>query len=213
MKRCPTCTRVLPDNAMLLCPYDGTPLLDTLVDSGAFADTISDESGDSAADPDPALERAAELARKIEYRQKLSALLNSEEGVRLAAVEIQSMFRYVRDKVELINEKYPTLQVKFGLNTRREATISTSTHVIIMSWQVGYSNTLSDSSFQLVERKRSGPYLQEKDEINRLAFDFLMDDEFKLCWKERHNKRCLTSDKLGQECISRLLHLASTDKL
>jgi hypothetical protein len=39
MKRCPACRRVLPDESMLLCPYDGTPLLDTIVDPKAFANT------------------------------------------------------------------------------------------------------------------------------------------------------------------------------
>jgi hypothetical protein len=44
MKRCPTCTKVLPDDAMLVCPYDGTPLLDTQISPSALADTLKGES-------------------------------------------------------------------------------------------------------------------------------------------------------------------------
>ena len=44
MKRCPTCTKVLPDDAMLVCPYDGTPLLETQISPNALADTQKDDS-------------------------------------------------------------------------------------------------------------------------------------------------------------------------
>lgn len=45
MKRCPSCRRVLPDDAMLVCPYDGTPLLDTQINPAAIVDTLEDERG------------------------------------------------------------------------------------------------------------------------------------------------------------------------
>ena len=211
VKRCPTCRRVLPDDAMVLCPYDGTPLLDTVVDSDAFADTVKPISGDSKQTPDPSLEKAAKLARKMEYRQRLRTLLNSEEGLRLADLEMQNMFSYVKGKVELINQNYPSLEIQFGQNNRREATVSNPTHVVIISWQVQYANTLSDSSLQIVERKRSGPYPKESDEINRVSYDFYMDDELKLCWKEVGD-RLLSTEQLGQECVDRLLHLISRNE-
>lgn len=43
MKRCPSCRRVLPDNAMVVCPYDDTPLLDTMISPDAYANTIGIE--------------------------------------------------------------------------------------------------------------------------------------------------------------------------
>jgi hypothetical protein len=83
MKRCPACRKVLPDDKMLICPYDGTPLFDTVVNPNAFTDTVKSESEVAEQALDPSLEKAAALARKIEYKQRLSALLNSEEGLRL----------------------------------------------------------------------------------------------------------------------------------
>ena len=212
MKRCPACRRVLPDDAMVICPYDGTPLFDTVVDSNAFEDTLKTEAGDSEQAIDPSLEKAAQLAQKIEYRQKLSYLLNSEEGLRLADLEMQNMFSYIKSKVDLINQNYPSLQIQFGLNSNREATIFSQTRVVIISWQVRFANTLSESSLQVVERKRSWPYPKESDEINRTGFNFYMDDDLKLCWKERNGNRRLNTDELGQECIDRLLHLISSVK-
>src|SRR4051812_15180538 len=38
MKRCPSCRRVLPDDAMVLCPYDGSPLLDTAISSNPLSE-------------------------------------------------------------------------------------------------------------------------------------------------------------------------------
>lgn len=211
MKRCPACRRVMPDDAMILCPYDGTPLLDTFINSSAFADTVGNELGDSEQTLDPSLEKAAQIARKIEYRQKLFNLLNAEEGLRLADSEMQSMFNYIKDKVELINQKYPRLQIQFGQNDKREAFIANPTHVVIVSWQVRYANTLSDSSLQIVERKKSWLY-KESDELNRVGFNFHMDDDLKLCWKEKDSSRCVTTEKLGEECIGRLFHLISSTK-
>jgi hypothetical protein len=198
---------------MVLCPYDGTPLFDTVVDSNAFADTVKTESVGSEPVIDPSLEKAAQLARKIEYRQKLSTLLNSEEGLRLADLEMQNMFSYVKGKIDLINQNYPSLQIQFGLNSNREATIFNPTRVVIISWQVRYANTISDSSLQIVERKRSRPYPTESDELNRIGFNFYMDDELKLCWKEKDTNRRLSTDELGQECIERLMHLISSAKI
>ena len=213
MKRCPACVRILPDDAMVICPYDGTPLFDTVTNTSAFKDTVRTESGDSEQSLDPSLEKAAQIARKMEYRQQLLSLLNSEKGLRLADEEMQNMFSYVEDKVELINQKYPSLQIQFGRNDKREATVFNPTHVVIISWQVRYANTLSDSSLQIVERKRSWPYPNEIDEINRMSFKFYMDDDLRLCWKEmRSDNRRLTTEKLGQECIDRLLHLISNIK-
>ena len=83
---------------------------------------------------------------------------------------------------------------------------------MIVSWQVRFVNTLSDSSLQIVERKRSWPYPKESDELNRLGFDFYMDDELRLSWKERSSNRRLITEELGEECIDRLLHLSSTMK-
>jgi hypothetical protein len=212
MKRCPSCTRVLPDDAMVICPYDGTPLFDTVGNSNAFANTIKPKSPESEQALDPSLEKAARIAREIEYRQKLRTLLYSGEGLRLANEEMQHMFSYVKGKAEQINQNYPTLNIEFRRNTRSEATVSNPTHVIIISWQVLYSNTLFDSSLQIVERKRSWPYPKESDELNRMGFDFHMDDELKICWKERRDNRCVPTEKLGHECIDRLLHLISTNK-
>lgn len=48
MKRCPSCRKFLPDDEMLVCPYDGTPLLETQTSPDALADTIEDERGKSA---------------------------------------------------------------------------------------------------------------------------------------------------------------------
>jgi len=198
---------------MLLCPYDGTPLFDTVVNPDAFTDTVRSETEGSEQELDPSLEKAAQLARSMEYKQKLSALLNSEEGLRLADVEMQNMFGYLKDKVELINQKYPSLQIQFGLNSNREGVISDPNYVVIVSWQVRFINTLSDSSLQVVERKRSGPYPRESDELNRVGFDFYMDDELRLCWKERDGNRRLITEKLGEECLGRLLHLSSKTKI
>lgn len=213
MKRCPACIKIFPDDKMLLCPYDGSPLFDTVVDQNVLADTLRTESDDTEQAVDPSLEKAAQLARKIEHRQKLSTLLSSEEGVRRADLEMQSMFSFMKDKVELINQTFPSLRIQFNENDKREATVSDSTHVVIVSWQLRYANTLSDSSLQIVERKRSWPYPQETDELNRLGFDLYMDDELRLCWKERNSNRQLTTEKLGQECLDRLLHLISTREL
>jgi hypothetical protein len=40
MRRCPSCMRLLPDNAMVVCPYDDTPLLDTLTKFDDQAKTL-----------------------------------------------------------------------------------------------------------------------------------------------------------------------------
>src|SRR5258708_3250899 len=109
MKRCPACRRVLPDDKMLLCPYDGTPLFDTVANPNAFADTVRTEPEELDHALDPSLKKAAQLAQRMEYRQKLSALLNSEEGLRLADVEMQTMFSFLKDRVEFISQKYPSL--------------------------------------------------------------------------------------------------------
>jgi hypothetical protein len=161
---------------------------------------------------DPALERAAEVARKLDYQQRLSSLRTSDEGPKLAAAEMEALFTYVKEKVALINDKYPSLQVQFGQNDKNEGTVSNLNYVVIMSWQQHYDNTLSDSSLQIVERKRSWPYPKESDELNRLAFDFFINSELRLGWKERPNGRFLTTPKLGWECIDRLLHLISRTK-
>jgi hypothetical protein len=197
---------------MVICPYDGSPLLDTKGNSDAFADTVGTELQASEQPLDPSLERAAQLARKIEYREKLSALLNSKEGLRLADAEMQSMFSYVKDKVTLINQKFPSLRLQFGQHDKNEATVSNPTHVIIINWHVQYANSLSESRLQIVEIKQSRRYPKESSELKRLNFDFYMDDELKLCWKARNDNRRITTEKLGQECIDRLLHLILTNK-
>lgn len=38
MKHCPSCTKVLSDDAMVLCPYDGTPLLDSALSSDSLSE-------------------------------------------------------------------------------------------------------------------------------------------------------------------------------
>jgi hypothetical protein len=48
MKRCPSCRKVLPDDAMVICPYDGTPLLETIISPDALSDTIEVVDNDSA---------------------------------------------------------------------------------------------------------------------------------------------------------------------
>jgi hypothetical protein len=127
---------------------------------------------------------------------------------------MQNMFRYLKDKVELINQKYPSLQIQFGQNSNREGVISNPNFVVIVSWQVRFVNTLSDSSLQIVERKRSWPYPKESDELNRLGFDFYMDDELRLCWKERNSNRPLITEELGEESrMSRSKRLASITTL
>jgi len=209
MKRCPACLKVMTDDAMLLCPYDGTPLFDTETNSKAFHETLKTDSGNLAQTHDPSLEKAAQIDRQLQYGQELYRLLNSAEGIRLADAEMQIMFGSVKDKVELINQKYPSLEIKFGTNSSREATVSNPRYVVIMSWQLRYVNTLSDSSLEIVERTRNW-YPRDSDELNRLSFDFYMDEESKFCWKERGGKRCLLSQELGEECLNRLLRLISS---
>jgi hypothetical protein len=171
--------------------------------------TVENKQSEEKEIADPALEKAAELARKLDYKHRLSSLLNSEEGLGLAAKEMEALFTYVKEKVALINEQYPSLQVQFGQNDKNEGTVSNPHYVVIMSWQPHFINTLSDSSLQIVERKRSWPYPKESDELNRLGFGFYMNSELQLGWKARSNGRFLITSKLGQECIDRLLHLIS----
>jgi hypothetical protein len=40
MKQCPSCTKFQSDDEMILCPYDGTPLLEASVDPNSLAETI-----------------------------------------------------------------------------------------------------------------------------------------------------------------------------
>lgn len=208
MRRCDMCRRVVPDNAMIFCPYDGTPLLDTVADPNAFADTIGKDSTGEESAPDPVLERAEQVAQKLAYRQRLQSLLNSEEGLQLADEEVQSLFSYVKEKIELIQQKYPELKVRFGQNDNREGVVYGQRYLVIISWQVHLANSLSDSSLQVVERKR-GRLPSEFDELNRVGFDFYMNSELQIGWKERGNGRFLRTPQLGQECIDRLLHLLS----
>lgn len=207
MKRCDACRRVLPDDEMRLCPYDGTPLLDTVADPNAFAETIGKGANDESAS-DPIIEKAAQVAEKLAYRRRLESLLDSEEGLRLADSEMQSLFSYVKEKVGLIQQNHPELEVRFSENSKREGAVYDENYVVLMSWQPHFANTLSDSSLQIVERKRT-PFYQESDELNRLSFDFYMNSQLQIGWKERTGSKFLTTPELGQECIGRLLHRIS----
>ena len=51
MKRCPACQRIQHDDASVLCPFDGSPLLDTLISPDALADTIKPDSSDDGPQP------------------------------------------------------------------------------------------------------------------------------------------------------------------
>lgn len=39
MKQCPGCIRTFPDDAMLLCPYDGSPLINPFHTPNALEET------------------------------------------------------------------------------------------------------------------------------------------------------------------------------
>jgi hypothetical protein len=211
MRRCPTCRRVLLDSAAIFCPYDGTPLLDTIINPDALADTLEVDNESEHNPSDPLLEKAAEIARKQEYKERLSALRNTDQGVELVKRELQDLFNYVRNKVDSITHNQPTIEIIFKQNTDHEAVIVSSEYFVIMSWKQNYANSLSNSSFHIVEQKRFISH-NEDGELNRIRFDFHMNSDLKLGWKEREGDRFITTEKLGQECIGRLFHLMSTSK-
>jgi len=78
---------------MLICPYDGTPLFDTVTNLSAFTDTLITESSDSQRTIDPSLEKAkpspidfSEIRlTPIQIYEKIEkAALNNRDDVRRA---------------------------------------------------------------------------------------------------------------------------------
>lgn len=85
MKRCPACTRIMPDNAMILCPYDGSPLLDTRVSADAFEETIKTEQSNAEDDAVPSLEKAPDNQSVKENHLEIARNLNDwlEQGSKI----------------------------------------------------------------------------------------------------------------------------------
>lgn len=94
MKRCPSCRKVLSDDAMIICPYDGSPLLNTAI----IPDPLSEEETRKVFDlPESLSHLQGEalrlvVARPVAWEYRLFSQVLSDEMARYKPLKMD--FKY-----------------------------------------------------------------------------------------------------------------------
>jgi hypothetical protein len=99
---------------------------------------------------DPHLKLINEISAKEKINAEINAILDSEEGIKLATAEVVNLFGLVKEKARLYSEK-----TDFRFQTEEEPLrtliLSCQGHSVVINWHNAYRNTSSGSELTVAE--------------------------------------------------------------
>lgn len=158
-----------------------------------------------------ALEKAKILRIDRELAERRKKFLYSEEGVKEALIEVESLF----DEIDKICKEITSSFAKFDHEKRKtnfyylqgynpDNTVSPTLEIQVL-WSHEYRNSLRNSKLHVTKIH----YLRLSKKIDELLYDFDVNPSMENRWRDNQNGRFLTSKELANKIIGILIdHLS-----
>jgi hypothetical protein len=159
------------------------------------------------------LQQAKTVERRAAFFAERERLFTSHEGVQAFRQVVVSLFEHVEQRIAEINS---STSVKARVGRTASACIVTNGRVsLVLSWHPRAANRLDDSPLIVREFNAAvllpgerGTYLREPLEISESRYQPELSMGGAWCWvREAKPKEHLTSDQVGDICVSSFLRL------